>query len=102
MAVKLEIGDDEISSPCTAHRAVRITHTWWRVTWLPYEQRLTRNQAINAMIIASAVAAAPPGRPGRRDPWYTRLATWAGQLGLDADTAIAEAGQLPKWSPDQH
>ena len=104
----LKINDDVITSPDTPHTAVRITHTKWVVTWLRKDHRLTRNQAITAMTIASVVGASgrsqlviqgPSAGPvDKRDPIWGHLVSWAGELGLDGAQAVLYAAAAPKWT----
>lgn len=93
----LKIDDDTITSPDTWHVAVRITHVQWRVTWLLPDRRLTRNQAITAMMIASVVGAAPGDITG--DPIYGHVNSWAHELGLDGAGAAGYAARPCRWEP---
>lgn len=100
----LRIEDAEITSPDTAHRAIRITNTMWLVTWLLRDHRVTRNQAITAMTIASTVGAtkdrqlATIGGPvDKRDPLWPFIVSWAGELGLDGTSAVLMVSEPPKW-----
>ena len=101
----LKIDDDQITSPDTRHQAKRVTKTTWLVTWLRDDHRLTRNQAITAMIIASTVDATEhagafdhQGHPvTRRDPLWLHIISWAAELGLDGAHAILQVRQAPKW-----
>lgn len=101
----LRIDDDLISSPDTAHRAVRITKTAWLVTWLRRDHRLNRNQAITAMMIASTVTATRRqivtigGPIERNDPVFAHINSWAAELGLDGTVAALAVGAPRKWDP---
>lgn len=110
----VKIGDELFTSPDTHHVAVWITKTAWLVTWLRDDHRLTRNQAITAMMIASTVGATAPdlklpaGLGGNelaivariaKDPVFAHLNSWAGELGLDGKQAIAMVLQPRKWDP---
>jgi hypothetical protein len=82
----LTILDDSMSSDRTTHRARLMpgrAHLW-EVSWLP-GQRLDRNGAITAMVLADL---AGPGdlRPGDRQ--WTFAEGWADELGLHADEAV--------------
>lgn len=97
----LKIDDDLITSPDTPHTAVRITKTMWVVTWLRRDHRLTRNQAITAMTIASTAAATRQltGQPvSKHDPIWPHIVTWAGELGLDGPGAVLKVSEPPKWT----
>lgn len=101
----LAITDDAITSPDTRHRAIRVSKTMWLVTWLRRDHRLTRNQAITAMTIASTVEATEhagafdhQGKPVTpRDPIWVHVNSWAHELGLDGQGAILYVRQAPKW-----
>lgn len=101
----LKIDDDLITSPDTQHVAVRITKTAWLVTWLRHDHRLNRNQAITAMMIASTVAATRrqivtiAGPLDRKDPIFTHVNSWAGELGLDGTSAALWVAEARKWQP---
>ena len=96
----LQIDDDQMTSPDTVHRAVRISKTAWLVTWLRRDHRLTRNQAITAMTIAETVTAtitAASGPLDKKDPVWPFLVSWAGELGLGAADAIRMTTNPPLW-----
>lgn len=97
-AMTLKIDDDLMSSPDTPHVAVRITITSWLVTWLRRDMRVTRNQAITAMTIASVVGATE-NTITRKDPIWPHVNSWASELGLDGESAISYATEPRKWEP---
>jgi hypothetical protein len=93
----ISITDDKMTSPDSHHAAVRIgsTHSW-RVTWLRQDHRLTRNEAITAMTIASVVGASDE-KITRQDPIWGHVNSWAHELGLEGEGAIGYAMQPCKW-----
>jgi hypothetical protein len=91
----VQIDDDLMTSPDTPHQAVRISGTAWAVTWLRRDHRLTRNQAITAMTIASVVGVG--GKLTRSDPIWRHVNNWADELGLTGDDAIADAMKPKRW-----
>lgn len=85
----LKIDDDKITSPDSHHQAVRLNGAQWEVSWFP-DQRLSRNQAVTAMMIA-AVVGASDDKITHADPMWPRLNAWAHEIGLDGDGAISYA-----------
>lgn len=94
----VKIGDDYFDSPDTQHVAIRINNTQWRITWLREDHRLTRNQAITAMMIAS-VTGATEGDITSKDPIYGTINSWAHELGLDGPGALLMVARPRRWEP---
>jgi hypothetical protein len=69
----------------------------WRVTWLP-GRALTRGQATGAMMIAQAAGRLPAGADPEdcSDPFWTRVASWAADLGLSGPAAVVRAPEPPQ------
>ena len=84
----LRISDELIASTDTPHVAWRRPNApagergAWVVSWLPL-RRLTREQALAAMMLAEAV------RRGIRPDEHQRVESWAHELGLTGSEAIA-------------
>ncbi len=88
----LTINDTSMTSDQTAHTARRAPgRNGWEVSWLP-GQTLDRNTAITAMILADT-AAETDLHEGHR--LWPHIQSWAGELGLTAPDAIAQASQPP-------
>lgn len=92
----LSYTDDLIRSGITSHIAERIavpsdSGETWVVSWMP-EQRLSRNQATTAMVLAEYVANywhQPDQVVGMEERRFRQFATqWADELGMTADDAI--------------
>ena len=92
----LRIDENRMSSPDTHHIAKRISLTSWVVTWLRQDHRLTRNQAITAMTIASVVGASEE-KITKRDPIWPHVNAWASELGIEGETAVNWTMQPKKW-----
>jgi hypothetical protein len=90
--VTLTINDSSMTSDRTAHIA---RHTpdrnGWDVSWLP-GRTLDRNTAITGMVLADT-AAEPGLHEGHR--LWPHIQSWAQELGLTADSAIAQAAKPP-------
>lgn len=100
----LHVGDDRITSPDTAHSAIRLSQTHWAVTWLTRDRHITRNQAITAMLLAATIGVTerlqPVGlevRVERRDPLWLNVCAWASELGLDGTGAAIATSNPPLW-----
>jgi hypothetical protein len=88
----LTINDTTMTSGQTAHTARHAPErNGWEVSWLP-GQILDRNAAITAMILADTTAEADLHEGHRLWPF---VQSWAGELGLTAPDAIAQACQPP-------
>ena len=88
----LTINDTAMTSDQTAHSARQAPcGHGWEVSWLP-GQTLDRNTAITAMVLAD-IAAERDLREGHR--LWPHIQSWAGELGLTAPEAIAQASQPP-------
>jgi hypothetical protein len=87
----LTIQDDSISSDQTGHTA-RLApgqERAWHVSWLP-GRLMDRDTAINAMVLADAVAVGDVHTGHRLWP---HVEGWAAELGLTAHDALAWAAQ---------
>ena len=119
MAFQIDDSAGAMVSDAHPHAATRIPRSVisWHVTWLYEDMRLTRNQAITAMVLADTVAAEPgkflvnpeataagsvPVRrePARNEPLWAHIAGWAAELGVDALGAVAMVISPRKWDPD--
>jgi hypothetical protein len=90
--VTLTITDTTMTSDQTIHTARHAPdRNGWEVSWLP-GQTLDRNTAITAMILADTTAE-PDLHEGHR--LWPHIRSWAGELGLTAPDAIAQASQPP-------
>jgi hypothetical protein len=88
----LTITDATMTSDQTAHTARHAPdRNGWEVSWLP-GQTLDRNTAITAMTLADT-AAERDLHEGHR--LWPHIQSWAGELGLTAPDAIAQASQPP-------
>jgi hypothetical protein len=87
----IRITDTFMTSPATPHTA-RAAGDGWEVSWLP-GRRLTRNEAITAMVIANVVGDRGVGLAG--DPIWPHLDGWAGELGLSGADAVARVSEPP-------
>ena len=95
----LTINDTTMTSdqtPHTARQAPGLQHQW-EVSWLP-GQTLDRNTAITAMVLAD-ITARHDLHEGHR--LWPHIQSWAGELGLTAPDAIAQASQPPS-DPNRH
>lgn len=91
----LTVTVDAITADATAHTACRYPATGvgtglWAVSWLP-GWILTRDEAATAMRIAVFTASVGDDFTG----CLTQLATWAFELGLDAEQAWNLTTRLP-------
>ena len=89
----LTINDRTMTSdrtPHTARLAPGDQHQW-EVSWLP-GRRVTRNQAITALILAEASNPAEARDRNRRRP---HIQGWAAELGMTADQAITMIAAPP-------
>jgi hypothetical protein len=70
--------------------------TMWRVSWLP-ERPLGRNEATTAMILADLLAEGIEWH----DPFRLHIDSFAAELGLSTDQAVARASEPPEieWEP---
>jgi hypothetical protein len=84
----IEATDDRMSSDRTSHEAVRVAAApgQWIVTWLP-EQRLSRDQAMTAMVLAEASLTIPGLAPEKTRTW-PHVENWAAELGMTGPEAI--------------
>jgi hypothetical protein len=90
--VTLTINDSSMTSDRTAHTARHVPdRNSWEVSWLP-GRTLDRNSAITAMVLADTTAE-PDLHEGHR--LWPHVQSWAGELGLTAPDAIAQAAQPP-------
>jgi hypothetical protein len=87
--------DDSMSSDRTTHcaRLVPGRPHLWEVSWLP-GQRLDRNRAITAMVLADLTGPSDL-RPGDRQWIFAK--GWADELGLRADDAVERISQPSAW-----
>ncbi len=91
-AMSLTITDTTMTSDQTFHTARPSPNGHgWEVSWLP-GQILDRNTAITAMTLADT-AAERDLHEGHR--LWPHIQSWAGELGLTAPDAIAQASQPP-------
>ena len=93
----MNINDRDMTSDQTPHSA-RLApgeEHQWEVSWLP-GRRLTRNQAITAMVLGSELSTAEI-RPG--DQLWPFIQGWADELGLTADQAATQIVGKPAWLP---
>lgn len=98
----LTIGEDEMTSDTTRHRAA-VQHgaivsggpTAWAVTWLP-GRLLTRNQAITAMTIAEMVVERAHILADPQSKLWWHIDGWAAELGITGPHAVAEASLSPE------
>ena len=91
--VSVRINHEDMSVAGTEHRARlvvtrdvagKITGSGWEVSWLP-GQLVTRNQAITAMVLASAVTGG--AQPG--DDRWPFVEDWAAELGMPGSVAAS-------------
>ncbi len=88
----LRIDDTTMTSDQTLHTAQPSPGGHgWEVSWLP-GQTLDRNTAITAMILADTMAERDLAEGHRLWP---HIQGWAGELGLTAPDAIAQASEPP-------
>jgi hypothetical protein len=88
----LTINDTTMTSDRSAHTARHSPNrNGWEVSWLP-GQVMGRNTAITAMTIADM---ASPGDLHTRQRLWPHIESWAGELGLTATDALAQAAQPP-------
>ena len=86
----LTLNDSFMTSDRTAHTARHAPgRNGWEVSWLP-GQTLDRNTAITAMVLADTTA--EPGLHEGHRLW-PHIQSWAGELGLTAPEAIAQASE---------
>jgi hypothetical protein len=102
IAVSIRITGDEMTSDLSRHRADRYTNRTperWVVSWLP-GRRLTRNQAITAMVLAEAVATMQEeGRPSVVDHTHRlwpHIDNWARELDLSGTDAVVRVSEVPE------
>lgn len=119
MSFKIDDNAGVMVSDAHPHAAIRNGGSGisWRVTWLQPDMRLTRNQAMTAMVLADYVTGDPdrllvnpqataagsvPVRrePARREPMWAHVTSWAAELGLDPLGAVAMVLSPRKWDPD--
>lgn len=88
------ITNEQMTGTYTREHAWRIDpdREVWEVSWLP-GQRLDRNQAITAMILAEAVARATTnGGLFHDSPDWPFIDSWASELGLSGPAAVGRLG----------
>lgn len=94
----VQINDREVVSSVTGHRADLLPSGSWAVTWLP-GRRLTRAQAVTAIIMAAAVT------QQQAEHEWAHITRWARALDvapLDAISRIRQPlGTAPPASPAQ-
>lgn len=120
LPVGVRIDDYVFTSDETKHSAHALTTISWHVTWLADDIRITRNQAITAMLLAEFIESrddlaeynyphyaemSPPFMDGSqvvallgRETW-TRINIWAGELGVDGVAAINSVLGRRRWEP---
>jgi hypothetical protein len=93
----LTINDRHMTSDRTPH-AARLApggEHQWEVSWLP-GRRLTRNEAITALVLAETTStAADTSELDRMRPF---IQGWAGELGLTASQAVTQIAVRPAWT----
>lgn len=88
----LTINDTTMTSDRSAHTARHSPDpNGWKVSWLP-GRLLGRNTAITAMTLTDI--AGPDDLHTRQQLW-PHIESWAGELGLTATDALAQAAQPP-------
>jgi hypothetical protein len=100
--ISMNINEGDMSSDQSHHSARLIhgeEHPWeerqWEVSWLP-GRRLTRNQAITAMVLSSALSTEEIRQQDRMWPF---IQGWADELGVTADQAVTQIAGKPAWLP---
>jgi hypothetical protein len=100
MTMGIKITDDSMSSDLSPHSAglwpmpeAGESPTMWRVSWLP-ERPVGRNEATSAIVLAETVAATPDLGPDHR--MWGFIDSWAAELGLSAEEAVARVRELPQ------
>ena len=92
----LNINDRFMTSDRTPH-AARLApgeEHHWEVSWLP-GRRVTRNDAITAMVLAETCSPAGTRERNRMQPF---IEGWAAELGLTADQAVTRIAAMPTWT----
>jgi hypothetical protein len=92
----LTINDRDMTSDQTPHGARPASggaHQW-EMSWLP-GRRLTRNEAITAMVLAETTSTADTSELDRMRPF---IQGWADELGLTADQAVTRIAVRPAWT----
>ena len=95
----ITILDDSMSSDYTTHRARLMpgrAHLW-EVSWLP-GQRLDRNGAITAMVLADLVSS---GDLQADDRQWIFAEGWAEELGLRAPEAVERISRPSAWEAEK-
>jgi hypothetical protein len=94
------IDDDTITGDNTEHTARRVPgqQQEWEVSWLP-GQRLDRNAAITAMVLADMVGSGAVEANGRLWP---HVQGWAAEVGLTTPDALARLAQPPRAITGRH
>jgi len=92
----LTINDRDMTSDQTPHaaRPAPGADHHWEVSWLP-GRRLTRNEAITAMVLAETAGTAGTSERDRMRPF---ILGWADELGLTASQAVARIAATPAWT----
>ena len=92
----LTINDRDMTSDQTPHTARPAPggEQQWEVSWLP-GRRLTRNQAITAMVLAETTGTADTSE---LDPMRPFIQGWAGGLGLTAGQAVTRTAVRQAWT----
>jgi hypothetical protein len=94
--MSVTINDRTMTSDSTPH-AARLApgdaHQW-EVSWLP-GRRVTRNDAITAMVLAETCS---PAGTRERNRMQHFIQGWAAELGLTADQAVTRIAAMPAWS----
>ena len=92
----LTVNDRDMTSDQTPHAARPAPggEHQWEVSWLP-GRRLTRNEAITAMVLAETASTAGTSERDRKRPF---LQGWAGELSLSAGQAVTRIAATPAWT----
>jgi hypothetical protein len=94
--MSVTINDATMTSDSTPH-AARLApgeEHQWEVSWLP-GRRVTRNEAITAMVLADACS---PAGTRERDRMRPFIQGWAGELRLTAGQAVTPTAVRPAWT----
>lgn len=92
----LTINERDMTSDRTPH-AARLApgqEHQWEVSWLP-GRRVTRNEAITAMLLAETCG---PAEAAQRDRMRPFIQGWAAELGVTAGQAVTRIAALPAWA----
>jgi hypothetical protein len=95
--MSVTINDRTMTSDRTPH-AARLApgqDHQWEVSWLP-GRRVTRNEAITAMVLAETCS---PAEARERNRMWPFIQGWAAELGLTANHAVTRIAATPAWAP---